>query len=105
LLSNQIIEEIILASNDIDDIGCFVLCRNACDSTSLRKLDLSENPIGKHGCHMVVSAIKNHGDRLEINIRNCDVLKKYSSDVILNIGKSIIKYIIIFDIIFNLYLI
>lgn len=86
-------EEIILVSNEIDDIGCFVLCRNACACRSLRKLDLSENSIGKHGSQMVVSCLKNYGERLEINLRNCDTLKKYSTDVILNIGKNIIKYI------------
>eukprot|EP01039_Chlorochromonas_danica_P011301 gene11301-12608_t len=67
---HPIIQEINLAQNNISDRTCFVVSQVLSHHTSMKKLDLSLNPLGEAGARSIFRTIL-RGLRCFVTMRNC----------------------------------
>ena len=72
LLSNNTLENLNLAYNGIDAVGCFTIVIGARRCKSLRHICLDGNPIGDEGGKTITRAIATLGGQINITSKNVD---------------------------------
>lgn len=73
LHSNRTLRVLKLAHNNITSRPCCTILSGVVSCESLEEVDLSKNPIGEFGARLLLSVEMKYGDRVKVDIRNCQL--------------------------------
>lgn len=76
LQDNKSLVHLKVAHNNLTSRPCMTILSGVLTCTSIRELDLCENPIGEVGAKMLLGINIHHGDRLAVDFRGCSVRVK-----------------------------
>jgi hypothetical protein len=72
LLDNKSLQKLLLDNNNIDGIGCFVICTAVQENHGLRYLSLCGNPVGEAGAKALIMVPATVGSRIELVATGCN---------------------------------
>lgn len=78
LLDNDVLEELIISSNNLEGTAIFAICVGARENKSLTYLNLDGNPIGEAGARILMTLPLTRGNTLRFSAKNCDVTMKHA---------------------------
>ena len=81
LLDNDVLEELIVSSNNLEGTAIFAICVGARESKSLTYLNIDGNPIGEAGARILMTLPLTRGNTLRFSAKNCDVTIKHANCV------------------------
>jgi len=73
LHSNKLLEEVNMNGCNIDNEGACHLAQALCENTTLRKLCLSDNPIGTKGAMVLGRLIRHNKSLEEVRLNSCHI--------------------------------
>jgi hypothetical protein len=74
-----VLEELIIANNNLDAIACFAICVGVREGRSIRYLNIDGNPIGEPGGRILMTLPVSCGSRVQFSAKNCDVTVRQES--------------------------
>jgi Ca2+-binding EF-hand superfamily protein len=78
LLDNDVLEELIVSSNNLEGTAIFAICVGARENKSLTYLNIDGNPIGEAGARILMTLPVTRGNSLKFSARDCDVKIKHT---------------------------
>lgn len=76
LLDNKVLEELLLANNDIGPSGCFCICVAMRENTTLKHLCLDGNVLGEAGARALMTLPLVRGENVHVSTKGCNFTLK-----------------------------